>query len=105
MTTQQEQPQTETQPEQPTSPEQPTEQQQPRAEAGKSLAERTAHLEGSVGDIPRQLDTQNRSIEGLRAEMLQAISELRKDFNSFKYTVFVLMLLSWVSLMGAIFFT
>ena len=53
--------------------------QQQQTDEPQELTERLARLEGAASDIPRQLDTQNRTIEGLRTEMHASIERLREE--------------------------
>ena len=50
-----------------------TQQEPPRIE------ERVARIEGAITDIPRQLDAQNRTVEGLRTEMRESIDAQRVE--------------------------
>ncbi len=52
-----------------------TQQEPPRIE------ERVARIEGAITDIPRQLDAQSRSIEGLRTETRESDESLRTEMN------------------------
>ena len=42
--------------------------QQQQTDEPQELTERVARLEGVISDIPRQLDAENRAIEGLRED-------------------------------------
>ena len=57
-----------------------TEQQQ--TNEPQELAERLARLEGVISDIPRQLDAQNRVMEGLRAEVHAGDESLRAEMHT-----------------------
>ena len=58
----------------------------------QELSQRVPRLEGAFEQFSLRLDTMERSIEGLRA-----------DLTGFKNTMYILVFGSWVTLLAAIF--